>query len=408
MVSVSEKQQRALLITAVLAAALIHVSIAVSQSVLGVGIGLMLVFRKRFEFTRIWLPLAIFFVLTLISLLLSPDPWGGHAQIRKFYVFLLIPLLYGVFSRQFPKVYYVMLGWTITATASGVWGLIQFYLKYHHSSVIGEDFYTAYVGARITGFERHWMTFSALQLSVLLLLLAQWFFSDKRLPHWAYLTIAVLAGAIVLAWTRGIWIAAVPSVLYLFWCWKPKMIWIAPVLAVAGFAISPSGTKDRLFSLVDPHGVTDSNEHRVITFRTGLEMIKSHPWFGLGPEQIGKQFENYVPADIPRPLPTGYYGHLHNIYIQYAAERGIAAMLVMMWLIGQMVWDCFRALGQLPPGQSQQRFVLHGAISVTAAVLIEGLFEFNLGDSEVLMMFISVLALAYAAIYNTDKKELRP
>ena len=78
-----------------------------------------------------------------------------------------------------------MIGWTVTATASGVWGLVQFYTKFHRTQVTGEDFYTAYVGSRITGFESHWMTFGALQLSVLLLLLAHWFFSSRRLPGWA-------------------------------------------------------------------------------------------------------------------------------------------------------------------------------------------------------------------------------
>ena len=88
-----DRQELALLIIAVLSAALIHVSIAASQSLLGVGIGLMLIFRRPLLFPRIWVPLAIFFALTFTSLLLSADPWGGRPQIRKFYVFLLIPLL---------------------------------------------------------------------------------------------------------------------------------------------------------------------------------------------------------------------------------------------------------------------------------------------------------------------------
>ena len=49
--------------------------------------------------------------------------------------------------------------------------------------------------------------------------------------------------------------------------------------------------------------------------------------------------------------------------------------------------------------------MLHGAIAFTIAILVEGLFEFNLGDSEVLMMFVSVLALAYAAIRSVETKE---
>lgn len=402
MLSLSEKQDRLLLVVAILAAALIHVSIAVSQILLGVGVGLMLVFRRRFEFPRIWLPLLVFFLLTLISLFHSVDPWGGRPQIRKFYVFLLIPLMYGVFFTQFSKVIYVAAGWAVTATASGAWGLVQFFVRYRHSTVTGEDFYTAYVGSRITGFESHWMTFGALQLSVLLFLLAQLLFSSKLLPKWSYLSILILASAIVLGWTRSIWLAAIPSTLYLLWFWRPKMIWILPAVLIVVIPFLPGDTQDRLLSIVNPHGDIDSNEHRDVVFITGWEMIKAHPLLGLGPEEVGKQFKSYVPASIPRPLPTGYYGHLHNIYLQYAAERGIPAMLVMMWFIGTMLWDSIRALRTLAPGRSEERFVLHAAIAFTIAILVEGLFEFNLGDSEVLMMFVTVVGLAYAAIRNLE------
>ena len=71
-------------------------------------------------------------------------------------------------------------------------------------------------------------------------------------------------------------------------------------------------------------------------------MIRAHPWFGMGPEEVKLQFNNYVPADIPRPLPEGWYGHLHNIYLQYAAERGIPTMLLMLWMLGQILYDCLR------------------------------------------------------------------
>ena len=348
MLASAENQDRWLLVVAVLAAALIHISIAGSQLCLGIGIGLMLALRRRLEFPRIWIPLLVFFVLTFVSLLLCADPWGGRAQIRKFFVFLFIPLIYGVFSRQFTRVYYLIAGWALAASASAVWGLAQFYMKYHHTQMTGEDFYSAYVGARITGFESHWMTFSALQLSVLLLLVAQWFFSSKRLPAWAYVSVPLLGTAILLGWTRSIWIAAVPSCLYLLWFWRPKMMWLVPAVVVFAFAVGPEATLDRLTSVIDPHGDTDSNRHRIVTFRTGLEMIKAHPIFGVGPEEVGKQFNAYVPPAIQRPLPTGYYGHLHNIYLQYAAERGIPAMLVILFLIGELLWDAWRTLKRFP------------------------------------------------------------
>ena len=68
------------------------------------------------------------------------------------------------------------------------------------------------------------------------------------------------------------------------------------------------------------------------------------------------------------------------------------------------VWDCFRAILRAGRAPSQQLFVLHGTIAVTIGMLVGGLFEYNLGDSEVLMMFLSVVGLAYAAVHNVDGK----
>jgi putative inorganic carbon (hco3(-)) transporter len=400
MFATQQNQDRILVAVAIAAAALIQVSIAASQTVLGAGILLLLVFRQRLKFPRIWIPLVLFFLWTALADVLSPDPWGGRAQIRKFFVFLFIPLMYGVFVRNFEKVFYLMVAWTITATASGLWGLVQFVMKYEQDRLAPEGFYVAYLRRRITGFESHWMTFGALQLSVFSLLLAQLFFSNRKMPAWAYGSLAILSATILLGWTRSIWLAAIPSTLYLVWFWRPKMTLAIPVIAVLAFLFAPQATQDRMMSLIEPRADIDSNRHRIVTFRTGMEMIKAHPWFGLGPEQIRRSFDSYVPPDIRRPLPVGYYGHLHNIYIQYAAERGIPALLFIMWLIGMTIWDCSRAILRVGRARSQELFILHGTIAVIIGILVGGLFEYNLGDSEVLMMFLSVLALGYAAVHS--------
>ncbi len=388
-----EVQDRILLAVAIAAAALIQVSIAASQVLLGVGILLLLLFRQKLAFPRIWLPLACLFLWTALADVVSPDPWLGRAQIKKFFVFLFIPLVFTVFREQFSKVFYLMLAWAIAATLSGLLAIVQ-YARTAHAS------YISYVGKRITGFESHWMTFGGLQLSVLLLLLAQWFFSSRRLPAWAYTSVLVLAAAILLGGTRSIWLAALPAVLYLVWLWRPRLIFAVPVLAGVAFLIAPHNVKERVESLVKPDANIDSNRFRVVTFRTGLQMVKAHPWFGLGPEEISRNFKAYVPKDIPLPLPVGYYGHLHNIYVQYAAERGIPGLLCVLWFIGLALYDSFRAIARARGARSQELFILHGMVAVTIGVLVGGIFEYNLGDSEVLMMFVSVVSLEYAAIQN--------
>ncbi len=399
--STDHAEQRLLLAVAIAAAGLIQVSIAASQILLGVGILLLLVCRRKLAFPRLWVPLLAFFAWTVLADMLSPDPWGGRAQIRKFFVFLFLPLLYGVFAGQFEKVYYIMAAWTAAASASGLWSLVQYVMKYQHARRTGENFYITYVGHRITGFESHWMTFGALQLSVLSLLLAQWFFSSRRMPLWAYTSVAVFAVTILLGQTRSIWLATVPAVLYLVWFWRPKMTLLVPVLIAIAFLLGPSNARQRLKSLIEPSADVDSNLHRVVTFRTGVRMVEAHPWFGLGPEEIGRNFQAYVPPDVKR-LPVGYYGHLHNIYLQYAAERGLPGLLCLLWMVGLTLWDCLHAIWRIGPARSQQLFVLHGTVAVIIGVLVGGAFEYNLGDSEVLMMFVSVVALGYAAVRSVN------
>jgi O-antigen ligase len=118
----------------------------------------------------------------------------------------------------------------------------------------------------------------------------------------------------------------------------------------------------------------------------------------LGPERVAVEFQSYLPADVPRPLPTGWYGHLHNIYLHYAAERGIPAALALVCLFGKMLYDFSRALRTLEPRPGDRRFVLQGAIAVTLAVMTGGIFELNLGDSEVLTMFLVVASCGYVAV----------
>jgi hypothetical protein len=61
MFGTQERQNRILFAVAVAAAGSIHISIAVSQIFLGVGLVLLLLFRQKMNFPRIWIPLAALF-----------------------------------------------------------------------------------------------------------------------------------------------------------------------------------------------------------------------------------------------------------------------------------------------------------------------------------------------------------
>ena len=73
-------------------------------------------------------------------------------------------------------------------------------------------------------------------------------------------------------------------------------------------------------------------------------------------------------------------------------------MLLMMWLLGMCLYDFWRGLRGLPAGRSNERFLLQGAIATVIAIMVSGVFEFNLGDSEVLTVFLVTVAMGYLAL----------
>ena len=68
--------------------------------------------------------------------------------------------------------------------------------------------------------------------------------------------------------------------------------------------------------------------------------------------------------------------------------------------IGKMARD-FRAALETA-ARSNARFIWLGALAVIAAVLAEGFFEYNLGDSEVLTMFLATMTCGYVAIGSRE------
>ena len=405
--------QRAALYCAIGSAGAIAASIAVSQILLGASLALVIILvatgQAPLRLPSGWPLLAFFVAWTLLSWLLNGHLYEGRFQIRKFYCLLIVVVIATTF-RGLRDARRVVAIWLVLSALSGIWGLDQFWRKWELARGAGSSFYSSYVAARITGFNSHWMTFSQILMFASLggVALLLW---DRATParwRWAAGVSVLLCGlAIVLAMTRGVWLGTGAGLLYLLWAWRRWTVLAVPLLAVLAFAAGSPGLRERMISIVHPHGETDSNMHRYVTFRTGVAMIKAHPLLGLGPDMIRYEFQQYVPADIPRPLPEGFYGHLHNIYVQYSAERGIPAMLA---IVGFLVWNMWLWLRRLrapapgvdnAPDTAAAAWLLRAGVAMLIAVLVAGLFEHSLGNSVVLTLTLSSVAMIDSACRET-------
>jgi putative inorganic carbon (HCO3(-)) transporter len=385
-------------------AATAMVSIAASQILLGLAIVAIfirsMVTRTPLRWPRITAPLALFAVWTVLSLAASGHVREGWPQIRKLYVYLTVFVLYSA-VRNLRQVRWIAFGSIAGATLSAAWGLEQFARKYAAAKAVHQDFYTAYVGSRITGFMGHWMTFSGEMMIALLLAgsLLLFAFSQERRAVAALLVAAVLIGCgLVAAETRSMWGGAAAGGLYLLWSRKRWLVALIPMLLAVLYIGNAFGLRERMASIVAPRGDVDSNAHRALLRRVGRQMIQAHPLLGVGPEQVARQFDAYLPADVPRPIPSSYYiGHLHNIYYHYAAERGLPALAALLWMLGLALYDFLAGLRRMPAG-APARWFLHAAVAVIFAVMLAGFFELNLGDSEVLAGFLATLGCGYVVL----------
>jgi O-antigen ligase len=375
------------------------VSIVASEILMALALVSVLAWVKPIRWPAVTAPLVLWMVWTLLSLAASGHIKEGLPQIKKFIWFAMLFVVYNA-VRELRQIRTVVAACAAAAALSSAWGLEQFarkYRAYESARAAFPDFYTFYVGSRITGFMSHWMTFSGQMMMALVLLCALILFSKDARGKWPLAAAGVLiAAALFIAETRSMWGGAVAGVVYLLWFSRRWLIVSIPVIAAILYLTNPFSARERIVSIVRPHGDTDSNQQRAVLRRIGIGMIRAHPLLGVGPEQVGKQYEQYIPPDVPRPLPTGYYGHLHNIYFHYAAERGLPALAALLWFLGRALYDFARTLRGLPPS-AESRWILQGAIAVILAMMVGGYEEVNLGDSEVLALFLGVVGLGYAA-----------
>ena len=72
-------------------------SIAVCQILLALALVALLLSKAPLRLPRIWLPLALFLLATLISLAFSGDIVAGLPQVRKIYVYSMLLVVFSLF-----------------------------------------------------------------------------------------------------------------------------------------------------------------------------------------------------------------------------------------------------------------------------------------------------------------------
>jgi O-antigen ligase len=130
---------------------------------------------------------------------------------------------------------------------------------------------------------------------------------------------------------------------------------------------------------------------RVAMWRSGLAMIAEHPLLGVGPGEVRAWYQHYRRPEAIRPST----GHLHNSAIQIAAELGLPALGVWIWLWVVFFREGWRILGRAGRESPERRALVCASLAGVAGFLVAGLFEHNFGDAEVVMLIYALMALPW-------------
>jgi len=364
-------------------AAALQLSIAAADILLTIAavlwLGLLIRNNERFEVPKMFWPLAAYAVATLIASIFSVDPRVSLIDSKQLVLLVIVPLTYRLFRgrRALLAVDIVITIGALSAT----WGIIQYLiLNFDH------------LGRRPQGVLGHYMTYSGLLMLVSCAAVSRVMFA-KHHRAWAALVLPALVLALLFTFTRSAWVGACVGIGLLFLLRDFRLLGLLPVVFGLFLAFAPSNLTARLystFSLTDP-----SNMDRVAMMKSGFHIIKDDPLTGVGPDMIIQVYPGYRDKDAVNQLNP----HLHNVPLQIAAERGLPALAVWIWFIVTLVRDFLRRRHADFPSLSNT------GIAVIGAMLAAGLFEYNFGDSEFLMMFLVLVTLPYAAERAPDAAE---
>jgi len=366
-------------------------SIAITQAFLGVA-GLLfavhiLMGRPRITFPRIKLPLLLFCLFTVISVFWAANPATGWFAVRKLVLFLIILLAVNLIASG-RHLRWLWQGLFVEAALAGLIAAGQFVRQYRTVSIEHPHHIYAYmITTRITGLMGDWMNFGGQQMLVFIFLAAFLLFALRvRRVWWAVM--AMVALSIVLNLTRGVWLGCFFAVLYLLWRWKPGWVLVLPVLAIAIYLFAPRVVHERLWLALHPTR-DPALAIRFEMWQVGLNMIKAHPWVGVGPNNIPEVYDLYLPKGLA-PI-AGFHSHLHDNFIQFAAERGLPCLAAWVWLMAALLGYAWKIRRRAGPG----RWMVDAAIAAWLAFVVEGFFEFNFGTSPVLMVFLFVVSTPF-------------
>ncbi len=328
-------------------------------------------------------PILALLGVTLLSALLSDAPADALRRFSGAWVTLAFTLTVGWLGDPARLERFLLLLLPSGALLA-VYGVVQHFTGL---DLTGRGLPALEIGGRGVFFPRggfsHYQTYANVFFLLFCLGFALSVAGAGRARLWRGAATSLVGAAVVLTYTRGIWISllAALGVFTVFFASRAALLLAAAAAAaLAALLLVPSSLQTRALSMAD----RGANIERLLLWETTWNMVRDAPVLGVGIGNYRRAQEAYVRDEIPLKM-TGT--HAHNIWLQAAVERGALGLLALLWLSAALAAESLRAVRALGPAGGLPRALAAGALAALAGFYIDGLVQNNFGDSQVALLF---------------------
>ncbi len=381
--------ERAGLIFLLIFAASDLVSISVAQiSAAGMGacwIGRWVQTKSAPELSPLLWPLVAFVITSLSAAVFSLDPAESVKDSKDLLHIVIFFSAYDLFIRNSSRVRLVIKIMVAVGAGTALVGLGQAVAR-------GID-----ISNRISGFNDIYMTYAGLLMLVGVMGFAMVLFSFKKWNDvWIPSAIALMTLAVLFSLTRNAWVGLFAGFVVLLVMRKPWSIIAIPIVIAVAMAIAPANVQERIHSMFNLEDST--NKERVLLWGAGLKIVADNPVTGVGQNSFPLAYPDYRSPEVKEPNIS----HLHNNFLEIAAERGLPGLAAWMsvWMVA--IWQLIITWLKSKNSDDETKTGLAVGIAGIAAFLSAGMFEYNFGDSEIQMLYYLILSIGMAAVYRSS------
>ncbi|MCD6578807.1 O-antigen ligase family protein [bacterium] len=349
------------------------VSISVSETFYYLGILFFIVFFRNYLDKKI-IKLFFFFVLYFLAARIITSLFSGNilfslGKLKEPLLFLgFIPVYFAFSIKEKGKfIDFLIYSMAIITLYAIILHLIKhepFDLKHRLSSTTGG-----------------YMTYGSL---VCVILILNFYKIIKKVKVQYVLAFLISLSGLLLSFTRSAYLGFLVAIFIFLLLYKPKYTLLFIVLLILIFFFLPNRFKMRITSITNKNNST--NETRLEMWRWGFHQFKLHPITGIGARMV-KKVKMVNSYGLSKQAKKDMV-HLHSVPVHLLTTMGLFGILG--YLLFLLMFLYFPLKNYFLYKNIHDIAIFSGIFSL----IIIGLFEYNLFDSEITMLISFTLGLS--------------